>query len=75
MAGGHFSWRDKDTVTLFFSDDVINSAWLTDVRYERLLHENFTLGVAASLLGGPASSPLGAFAKNANLDVDLKYNF
>ncbi len=75
MAGGHFSWRDKDSFSFFYSHDVILHAWLSDLKYERRLNDDFMLGVGATLLGGPENSPLGAFAKNKNINLEAKYNF
>jgi hypothetical protein len=75
MLGSHFTWRDRDSVTMFYSEDVLRGAYLFDLSYERVVRENLTLGLGATVLGGPSISALGAFDKNDNATASLKYTF
>jgi hypothetical protein len=75
MLGGHFTWRDKDAVTFFYSYDVLTLSWLADLSYERSLSDAWKISCGGTSIDGPSSSPLGAYANNKNFFADLGFSF
>ncbi len=75
MLGGHLSWHDNDTITFFYSLDVLTQSWLADVSYERRLSDSWKISAGGTSLDGPSTSPLGIYASNKSLYVDLGWSY
>ncbi len=75
MLGGHFSWRDNDSITFFYSYDSLTTSWMGDLSYSRRFSDNWSLGLGGTTLDGPSSSPLGVYSNNKNVYLNLSWNY
>jgi len=75
MFGGHFSWRDNDSINFFYSNDLLTSSWLGDVSYSRRLSDTISFSLGGTTMDGPSSSPIGAYANNKSVYADLGFSY